>query len=620
MRTQRQPRIALPAADDLPARRHPRVRLVRLLARCRFLSVEDWGSYAGITERAARTQLDALVKIGLADYVITPQARDAPGGGRKYYYPVGAALERAAATGPTDALTLARHFGLSTRALLHYLQRLDHHVAARRILFRLIREVVEEGGEVVSWRPGPVRWRYRVGARQPAFDMDGELTIRMDGAIRRMALLYDGDASAPPALLRQRLDQIAETEAALARRTGRVREVAPPILLVTARAARVPVGYRPGLLWTTEQDIAAHGVLRAAWRHDARVTTTRPLERALPLAGRPGLAPTPGWQPDAFALADEPRLRQRAQALTPGSREPGALMLSTLVYPQRFYALLSEIAVHPLMNARALAEASWLNRHRAHEALRRLVADGLVQATPLYGEEPGRATARYTLSSRGLRLLSLRAGLTPASYREVYAALGEALEGAPERWGLRSARMADAHTDRLNDGYLTLRADERAGRLRLLSWRGEWACQRRFTVAEGTRRTALLPPDAEVLLVGPGGAVLRAFVEMQRDRHATKLWRKLRLYARYRRRSGDQTPLLVIATSANSRDTALAIASAVSPPSESGPPLRMRATTWQDVLTHGMAGAPWHDGTSVATLFAPIPRASSSAVKPRHVG
>jgi len=591
-----------------PPYRPQRLRLLRLLARCRFLSVEDWGAYAGITERVARGQLEALVKLGLADYIVTPQARDAPGGGRKYYYPVGAALERAAATGPSDVLTLARHFGLSTRGLLHYLQRIDHHVAARKILFRLLREAPALGGEVVSWRPGPVRWRYRVGARQPAFDVDGEITIALPSGVWRMALLYDGDPSAPPALLRRRLDQIAAIRDALAQHPRKAGEVTPAVLLVTARAARVPIGYRTGVLWTTERDIETHGVMGAPWRHDARVTTTRTLDRALPLAGHSGRAPTPGWQPDAFAVAEDPRLRQRAGSIEPGSRETGALMLSALIYPPRFYALLAEVAAHPLMDARALADATWLERHRAHQALRRLVVDGLVHTTPLYGEA-GRLTARHTLTARGLRLLALRAGLTPQDYREVYAALGEALEGAPERRGLRAARRADAHTERLNDAYLSLRRDERDGLLRLLSWRGEWACQRTFKADDRGRRILVLPPDAEILLVSPHRVVLHAFVEMQRDRHEYKLWRKLRLYARYQRRSNDQTPLLVITTNASLRDKALAIARTVAPPTEKGPPLGMRVTTWQDILAHGLVGAPWHDGASSGPLFVP---ASSS--------
>ena len=74
------------------------------------------------------------------------------------------------------------------------------------------------------------------------------------------ALLKDGLAQQPKDPLRT----LIESYVSPAHRDDPGSGCILPALAVDA--ARIPAGYRPGVLWTTTAEIAAHGPLEAAWR------------------------------------------------------------------------------------------------------------------------------------------------------------------------------------------------------------------------------------------------------------------------------------------------------------------------------------------------------------------
>jgi hypothetical protein len=456
------------------------------------------------------------------------------------------AAARAAEAEPDE---LTERYGLGERALLRRLPALTRLVAGRRVLLALHRALAEQGGALEEWRAWPVRWRYMQGTHPCALDMDGEATIVLPGRAAgwwRVGYLWDGEASVPREVLWERLEQldaISRSEAYTTPRPARV----PPVLLVTAQTDRVPPGYRPGMLWTTTAEIAAHGPLAAPWHGAHLHCAPRLLAAALATLGTLPPRPTPGSSlAPAGAGAAVPRLAERARALRDGIRggEDDSAFLLALAIPPRAWAILAVVGAHPLLAATSVAEACTLARSDAWHVLAVLCRHGLLAPWTPSG---GPRWRRYVLTTRGLQLLARQVGITPEAYRRIYGALDDACGEA--RRGLVFARANLAHTDGINSVYLALLdATRLAGGE--LCWRGEWACTHTYLAGQ---RLHTLRPDAEGLFTGPQGS-LRFYVEV--DRGTTRLWRlagKLSQYYAYRAGTDQRQITLLLVTSRKGR-------------------------------------------------------------------
>jgi DNA-binding MarR family transcriptional regulator len=278
------------------------------------------------------------------------------------------------------------------------------------------------------------------------------------------------------------------------------------------------------------------------------------------------------------------RLQERIDALHDGGSADGDLSLLALAIPPRGMAILETVGGHPLLPATDIARVCDLNPVDAWDLLGRLCRYGLAAAwTP-----PGkRRTRRYVLTARGLRLLAARAGLAPDAYRRIYAALDETAGGA--RRGLRFAQRNLAHTDGINSVYLALLAAARAAG-GSLTWRGEWACARRYPAGQ---RLRTLRPDAEARYAGPSGTH-HLFVEVDRGtKRSHALAGQLTQYATYHASSGRDRVMVLLVTMGNERGWELLCLNETLPERVGMPPLDLLVTTRAEIAERGVQAHIW---------------------------
>jgi hypothetical protein len=563
------------------------------LVRLPFLSAADLAELHDISSRAARAQLAHLCQAEMAAYVARPEARE-----HLYYLTaIGIKAARSARADP-DALTA--RYGLSERALLRRLPGLARLVAGRSVLIALHGALRAAGGALEEWRAWPVPWRAPQGPRWPALSMDGEATLAWpeEGGRCRIGYLWDGDETVPPEVLHERLgrlEALRQAPASTPPSTARV----PPVLVVTADAARIPAGYRPGVLWTTTAAITASGPLEAAWRGSTVRGEVQPLRSALATVMDRPCVPPPG-PAAAFPVrgAAVPGLAERARAVRDGTARAGeeGLGLLTFALPPRALDLLALVGAHPLFSAAHLARARPLARSDRMALLALLCRHELLT---VWRAPEGAGEWRYVLTPRGLRVLALRAGVTPQVYRRVYGVLESSVTAA--RKGLPLLQRTLAHTDAIHDCYLALRqgAEERGG---TLWWRGDWACPRTYRDGE---RLCTVRPDAEGGYRDTTGG-LSFYLELDRGTTShRKVDRKLGHYYAYRATT-TVTVLLVTLGSGRCREVlhrveALAV--------ERGTvPLDVRATTLNELRTQGPWASIWRtlDGTCGPLALAPV--------------
>lgn len=409
------------------------------------------------------------------------------------------------------------------------------------------------------------------------------------GERHAIGLLWDGDETVPPAVLAERLAHLKMLSASTAY-TGPRALCVPPVLLVTTYGDRVPLGYRPGLLWTTQAEIARHGVLDAPWRGSDLGEPMLPLSAAL--AGRDarpadamlGVPVTRGGAlRTSQARGRHRRLQQRITALRDGACPSEDLALLALAVPPRGFQILAIVGQHPLLRATEIAVACALNPVDVWSLLGLLRRHGLAAGwTP-----PGKSRkARYVLSARGLRLLAMQAGLEPAAYRRIHAALDNTAGRA--RKGLRFAQRNLAHTEGINHAYLALFAAARTTGA-ALDWRGEWACAQRYLDRPHLRT---LHPDAEARYTWPGGQQL--FVEVDRGtKRLRPLAAKLAQYATYRGDSGRDQVTVLLVTTGYERGWELLHLNETLPEREEMPPLDLLVTTRAEIADGGAQARIW---------------------------
>jgi len=560
-----------------------------------LLAPDELALLRGIAPRVARRALDARVRAGEAGDVVDPATR------RHLYYLTAAGAMAAAHLMEAAPEEIAGRYGLSERALLRRLPALERLRAGRAVLVRLAVALADAGGTLEDWRAYPVRWPFTHAGRRDAFTLDGEATLRFaDGARCSVGYLWDGDADAPAGVLAARLERLTVARSCPAYTTPYPTRV-PPVLLVTASAARIPRGYRPGLLWTTTRALAMADPLSALWRslssRDAN-DEGQPLRAALDRLGRMLPRPTPAATMRVPTTLTAPRqpdaLRKRTARVQASPRvEPTPQDLATLplVLPPRAWPLLRYVGAHPFLGRRELATVLGRDPFDTWELLRALRAHGLCAAW--LPRRSGHAW-RYSLTARGTTLLARAAGLTPADYRHAYGVLDDARRSGEH--GLSYARTNLEHTDGITAAYLVFLAGARA-RSGSLEWRGEWACTRTYHARDrrGAEHTYTLRPDAELRYNGSGGH-FRAFLEYDREREAPKRFAaKVAQYDAYRADSGDGGFTVLFVTPRSERgEIALAAARNIAR-TERRPLLDVRATTAAELAAHGPWAPIWRD-------------------------
>jgi hypothetical protein len=438
--------------------------------------------------------------------------------------------------------------------------------------------------------------------------MDGEATLVWpEGGRCRIGYLWDGDEMVPPEVLHERLGWLEALRQAPAYSPPSPPRV-PPVLVVTADAARIPAGYRPGVLWTTTAAIAASGPLEAAWRGGTMRGEAHPLRSALATAMHRPCVPPPG-PAAAFPVrgAAVPGLAERARAVRDGTARAGeeGLGLLTFALPPRALNLLALVGAHPLFSAAHLARAGPLARSDRMALLALLCRHELLT---VWRAPEGAGERRYVLTSRGLRVLALRAGVTPQAYRRVYGVLESSVTAA--RKGLPLLQRTLAHTDAIHDCYLALRqgAEERGG---TLWWRGDWACPRTYRDGE---RLCTVRPDAEGGYRDATGG-LSFYLELDRGTTShRKVDRKLEHYYGYRATTA-VTVLLVTLGAGRCREVlhrveALAVERGTAP-------LDVRATTLDELRTQGPWACIWRtpDATCGPLALAPVTAGDAVVVR-----
>jgi hypothetical protein len=565
------------------------------LARTPLLAPDDLAFLCAIGGRGARRALDARVAAGEAGYVADSATR------RHLYFLTAAGVEAAARLMRADPGELTGRYGLGEPALLRRLPALWRLVAGRAILLRLARALADAGGALEEWRAYPVRWPFARGGRREALVLDGEVTLRFaDGARCVVGLLWDGDADAPPGALAARLDRLAGARSDPAYAPPYPTRV-PPVLLATTSAARVPPGYRPGLLWATTGALAAADPLTVAWRGASGPgggDEGSPLRAALDRLGRMPPRPTPAATMRVPTTRAAPRrpdaLRRRAARVRASptiEHTPQDLAALPLVLPPRAWPLLHCVGAHPLLGRHDLATVLGRDPFDTWELLRALRAHGLCAAW--LPQRSGHAW-RYSLTKRGTTLLARAAGLAPSDYRQAYGVLDDARRSGEH--GLSYARTNLEHTDGITAAYLVFLAGARARGGRL-EWRGEWACTRTYHARDrrGTEHKYTLRPDAELRYNGPGGR-FRAFLEYDREQEAPKRFAgKVAQYDAYRAEIGDDGFTVLFVTPRPERgEIALAAARASARPGRR-PLLGVRATTATDLAGQGPWAPIWRD-------------------------
>ncbi len=561
------------------------------LARTPLLAPDDLALLRGIAPRVARRALDARVRAGDAGDVVDPATR------RHLYYLTSVGVRAAAHLLAAEPEEIASRYGLTERALLRRLPALERLRAGRAVLLCL----AGAGGALEDWRAYPVRWPFTRAGHKETLVLDGEATLRFaDGARCVVGYLWDGDTEAPEGVLAARLERLAAVRACPAYMPPQVVRV-PPVLLVTADAARIPPGYRPGLLWTTTEMLAVSDPLSAAWRSTSERDGNgegRDLHAALDRLGRMPLRPTPAAVVPVSTTLVAPTtgdaLRRRAarvQAVPTNEPAPRDLMILPLVLPPRAWPLLRGVGEHPLLDRFDLATVLGRDPFDTWELLRTLRDHGLCKVWR--PQRHGHAW-RYSLTKRGTTLLAHAAGLTPADYRRLYGVLDDARRSGEH--GLSYARGNIEHTDGITVAYLAFLAATRA-RGGSLWWRGEWACTRTYRARDrrGVERKYTLRPDAEVRYDGADGP-LRAFLEYDREQEAPKRFAgKVAQYDAYRAATGDDGFAVLFVTPRPERgEIALAAARKIAQMGHRSL-LDVRATTTADLAGHEPWAPIWRD-------------------------
>lgn len=329
------------------------------LTRTPLLAPDDLALLRGIAPRVARRALDARVRTGEAGAVVDPTTR------YHLYYLTAAGVRAAAHLLEREPEEIAGRYGLSERALLRRLPALERLRVGRLILVQVAAALTRAGGVLEDWRAYPVRWPFIQSGHQETLVLDGEATLRFaDGARSVVGYLWDGDAEAPEGVLAARLERLAAARACPSYTMPYALRV-PPVLLVTADAARIPPGYRPGLLWTTTEMLATSNPLAALWHntsgHDAS-GEGYPLRAALDRLGRMPPRPTPASTVPVSTTLTAPTtgdaLQRRVawvQAVPTTKPEPRDLLILPLVLPPRAWPLLRCVGEHPLLSRFDLA-------------------------------------------------------------------------------------------------------------------------------------------------------------------------------------------------------------------------------------------------------------------------
>ncbi len=532
------------------------------VARYPFLSAEDLSALTGTGDRAARAHLRRLAGAGLVACVHLPVPR------MYLHYLTPAGVAAAARASEMNPATLAARYGLGERALLRRLPALDRLIAGRRVLLALGRALLARDAALEDGRAWPVPWPYIGGAQRRVLYLDGEGAICLPGpreARRPFGFIWDGDDTVPPEVLSERLAQL-ELLSTSPTYSGPRSPRVPPVLVVTMAADRVPPGYRPGVVWTTRVEVEREGVLDAPWRGTGLHDEALPLLAALDQVGVPSVRATIGVPlmrggesaDDGTTRDRPPQLQQRADVLRRAAGGTESVALLTLVISPRGIEILDMVGAHPLLSAADVARACVLNAVDSWGVLGLLRRHDLITAwTPPRDRRDrrnqsrtatlahSRRVRRYVLTTRGLRFLATRVGVTPEAYRRIYGALDDRVETEKKRRGLRFAQRNLAHTDGINAVYLALLTAALTTDAEL-TWRGEWACAQTY---EDGPDLHTLRPDAQVWYVGPGGA-REFFVEVDRGtKRLDALQEKLARYGAYRAGVGrDQVTVLVVTT------------------------------------------------------------------------
>lgn len=581
------------------------------LAQCPFLSAVDLARYSGTGRPSATKALLRLLRRGEAARLVLPDRH----GHTHLYYLTPRGVAAAAAAVSYDPFALAAYYQLTEAGLRQRLPTLARLVRSRRVLLALRDDLADGGGQLRDWLSYPVRWRYTAGVRRRVYRLDGYgIVTPPTGPGWPVGYLWDGDPDEPMAFLADRLARLEAVRCAPEYGVGR-RASVPPVLLVTADAARVPRDYRPGLLWTTTAEIACHGPLRAPWRAPSvgRITPA-PLLEALPRVAPPGehRTPTdyalPARDPGGRASGDRPptgRARRtvltlaeqaRAQVSDPLPARPGYPDLVAYALPDAPCAVLRAVGAHPGLTAFETATVCGVSVRKARERLRVCLAQALVTS---WAGAPAHER-RYGLTPRGTRVLAARSAVSPGLYARVHALLDDKAVDEYGKGRLTRLRRNAAHTAAVNAVYLAFLRGARA-RGGALTWRGEWACRHAYDMGprslggwdgelEGQRRCGSLYPDAEARYAGPAPGSRRLYyIEVDRDTEgltgARGLEGKFTRYLDYRRdlarRAAPPPPVTVLfVTTTDARATATIALTARLAIDRREQPLDLHATTF----------------------------------------
>lgn len=583
-----------------------------------LLAPDELALLRGIAPRVARRALEARVKAGEAGDVVASATRC------HLYYLTAAGVTAAARLLEKEPEEIVGRYSLSERALLRRLPALPRLHAGRTVLFHLSTALADAGGALEDWRAYPVRWPYTRAGHRETLVLDGEATLHFaDGARCVVGFLWDGDVDAPEDVLVARLGRLAAVRADAAYSPPHEARV-PPVLLVTTDSARIPLGYRPGLLWTTTDILATSDPLAATWRStsnrdvhnegDALRAALDSLGRMPPRCTPTSTAPLPKTL-TAPTARDVVRHRvARLQATPTTMHEPRDLLALPLVLPPRAWPLLRCVGEHPLLSRFDLAAILERDPFDTWDLLRALRDQGLCQVwrPQRYGH-----AWRYSLTTRGTALLAPAAGLSSADYRRRYGVLDDARRSGEH--GLSYACGNIEHTDGINAVYLAFLAATRTHGGRLW-WRGEWACTRTYRARDrrGVERKQTLRPDAELRYEGPGGS-FRAFVEVDRaNESATQLAGKVTQYFNYRTVSHDDHFAVLFITSGPKRGEGPLAWARVMSHDRHVPPLDVNATTAAALSTEGPWAPVWWGADGARRRLGPFGTPGATTLEMRR--
>lgn len=567
------------------------------LARLPLLAADDLALLRGVTVRGARRALEARVAAREAGFVVHPATRV------HLYHLTRAGVVAAAPFMGDEPRRLEARYGLGQAALLRRLPALDRLVVGRAVLVRLATALAAEGGALEDWCAFPVRWPFERAGRREMLVLDGEATLRFPDGVRcTVGYLWDGDPDVPDGALREHLDLLAGARACPLYALPYAARV-PPVLVVTGSRARIPPGYRPGILHATTKEIVEVSPLTAGWCDTATMEGRDqglPIREALDHIGLLSPRPTPASRLTvavnlAAPVSPATLLNLTSRVIASPTAEPKArdVLVLALALPPRARPLLRCIGQHTLLRRRDLAVALGCDPSDTWELLRLLRDHGLCRGWQPTAPGTDRAW-RFSLTTRATELLARAQALTPTAYRRADGVLDDALRSGEH--GLDYARENLAHTDGINAIYLSflVAARARGGALR---WRGEWACARKRGT-EGrsdSRKGYSVRPDAELWYDGLGGT-LHAFLEYDRSTSTVEdLANKVDRYADYRTDSGDHCFTVLLITGRPDRANKPLARAHDLPYKRRLPSLDLRAATLIDLRAQGPWAPIWRD-------------------------